>query len=76
MATFAEDIRAALTIFAQGAERLKIVSDAFERRGAAAGLGNDALEIVTLNNQIQTFLDAPKRATISRLRTDVPDAPP
>lgn len=76
MATFTEDIRAALTIFAQGVERLKVVSDAFEQRGGGAALGQNALDIVTLNNQIQTFLDAPKRATISRLRTDVPDAPP
>lgn len=76
MATFVEDMRAALTIVAQGAERLKVVGDAFEQRGGAPVLGNDALEIVTLSNQIQTFLDAPKRATIARLRVDVPDAPP
>lgn len=75
MAAFLGDGRAAMTITAQGFERLKVWSDAFEQRGGTPILGEDALAIVTLNNDIQAFLTPERRAIISRLRSDVPDAP-
>lgn len=74
MDTLLDDLRQAATIYAQGVERLKVVSDSFEQRGGAAVHGQDALQIVTLNNDIQLFMTPEREAIVSKYRSDVRDA--
>lgn len=61
----------ALTRFVAAVYDLQIWSEAFETRGGTPTFGEDALEIVFINNALQELLTAPRKATIARLRTDV-----
>lgn len=63
--------RSALTILGQAAEQLKRWSDSFEQRGGTPVFGDDALQIVTISNDLQTWLTPERRAIIAELRTDV-----
>ena len=46
-------------------------ASAFEARGGGAAFGDDATQIVYINNAEQELLTPDRRATIARLRTDV-----
>lgn len=63
--------RSALTVLAAGGEALKRYSDSFEVRGGTPVYGDDALRIVTINNDFQTWLTPERRAIIADLRTDI-----
>lgn len=71
IAQFTETGKQALTRLVAAIYDLQIWSEAFEQRGGQPTFGNDALEIVYINNEIQALLTAPRKATIARLRTDV-----
>jgi hypothetical protein len=63
--------RSAMTMLAQASEQLERWSASFEQRGGAAVFGDDATQIVYLNNDLKEFMTPERMATISRLRTDV-----
>lgn len=49
-------------------------SESFDQRGGADVFGNDALEIVYFNNDLQVLIGekgSAKRASFARLRTDI-----
>lgn len=68
---FQDKGRQALTRLAAAIYDLQIWSEAFEQRGGQPTFGDDALEIVFLNNDVQALLTPTRKATIARLRTDV-----
>lgn len=68
---FVMEGRYALTSLATASEQLKKFSDSFEQRGGTPVFGEEALEIVYISNDLQSFLTPEKRATIARLRTDI-----
>jgi hypothetical protein len=63
--------RSALTVFASGQEALERYGESFEARGGAAVFGEDALEIVTLSNDLIAFMTPARAAIVARLRTDI-----
>ncbi len=63
--------RSAVSTLAMAGEQLKRFADSFEARGGEPVYGQDALEIVYLSNSFQEWLTPERRATISRLRSDI-----
>lgn len=63
--------RQAVTRFIAAIHDLQIWTEAFEARGGQATFGDDAAQIVAVSNALQTFLTAPRRALLARLRSDI-----
>lgn len=71
IAAFVRKGQEALTALAYAARTLKEWGDAFEARGGQPAFGDDALFTVYISNDLQAFLTTERKATISRLRTDI-----
>jgi hypothetical protein len=68
---FLQNGRGSLTGLTLNMEKLANWSSSFDERGGQPVYGDDALNIVTFNNELQDWLTPARRATISKYRTDV-----
>lgn len=63
--------RNALTTLALGGDQLEKYAASFEARGGASVIGDAALEIVYLWNDLEVWLTPARQATIAKFRTDI-----